>query len=118
MLFITSQDGYLYAFGNWIDIKEESKQNDPVYLLINPNISRTSTKIKYQIDNPGYVSVKIFNTLGNEIRTLVDGYVNAGRHMIHWDLKDNQKRRVGSGIYLCRFHDKNRSIQSKIVVLD
>lgn len=118
MLFITSQDGYLYAFGNWIDIKEESKQNDPVYLLINPNISRTSTEIKYQIDNPGYVSVKIFNTLGNEIRTLVDEYVNAGRHIIHWDLKDNQKRRVGSGIYLCRFHNKSRNIQSKIVVLD
>jgi len=118
MMFVTSQDGFLYAFGAWIDIKEESKQANPANLLIYPNIFRTSTNIKYRIDKPGYVSIKIYNTLGNVIRTLADCYNDAGNYIIKWNRRDNDNRLVAQGVYLCRFRYQDKNIHIKIIILD
>lgn len=43
-----------------------------------PNPFNPSTKIKYQIANEGYVSLKIYDILGNEINTLVNQHTKPG----------------------------------------
>ncbi len=42
----------------------------------------------------------IFNTLGQEIRRLVDGRYGPGHHSVHWDGKDGSGNPVSSGLYL------------------
>jgi flagellar hook assembly protein FlgD len=44
--------------------------------------------------------VKIFNLLGEEVRTLVDEQREAGYHQVHWDGKDQHGNVVASGVYL------------------
>ncbi|MFQ5770882.1 MAG: FlgD immunoglobulin-like domain containing protein [bacterium] len=58
--------------------------------------------MKYQIPEAGRVTLKIYNLLGKEIRTLVDKVQAAGIYEVRWDGKDNTGRTVASGIYLNR----------------
>jgi len=44
--------------------------------------------------------VKIFNMLGQEIRTLVEEQKQAGSHSVVWDGKDDSGRQASSGVYV------------------
>jgi hypothetical protein len=67
-----------------------------------PNPFNPSTTIKYQLPTAGEVKMVIHNLLGQEIRTLVSGPMDAGFHSIVWDGKDEFGRQVASGIYIYR----------------
>ena len=65
-----------------------------------PNPFNPETEIHFQLQAASYVVVRIFNTLGQEIRTLTDKEYEAGFHRIRWDAKDNNGNLVSSGIYI------------------
>jgi flagellar hook assembly protein FlgD len=64
-----------------------------------PNPFNPETEISFRLPEAGHVVVKIFNTLGEEIRTFADAQFEAGDHSLRWDGKDNQGNSVSSGIY-------------------
>jgi flagellar hook assembly protein FlgD len=49
-----------------------------------------------------YVSLKIYNTLGQEVKTLVNQSESAGSYKVIWDGKNNSGHAVPSGIDLYR----------------
>jgi len=59
-----------------------------------PNPFNANTKIKYNLQNPGNVILKIYNISGQEIGTLVNEYQTMGEHEITWNPKG-----LSSGIY-------------------
>ena len=67
-----------------------------------PNPFNPETTIQYQLPAPSKVTIKIFDYLGREIRTLVNEEKEAGYFMVGWDGKDNLGNKVSSGIYICR----------------
>ena len=58
-----------------------------------PNPFNPSTEIRYQLPADSRVSVKIFNLLGEEVATLVNGEQAAGNRSVQWNAS------VPSGIY-------------------
>ncbi len=64
-----------------------------------PNPFNPSTTIGFNIPASSRVSVKIFNLLGQEVVSLVNGELAAGTHAVLWNGKDNAARSVASGIY-------------------
>ncbi|MGH7455507.1 MAG: FlgD immunoglobulin-like domain containing protein, partial [bacterium] len=50
-----------------------------------PNPFNPSTQIAYDLASSRHVSLKIFNTMGQVVRTLVDGEQPAGRYNVTWD---------------------------------
>ncbi|MFQ5605305.1 MAG: S8 family serine peptidase [bacterium] len=67
-----------------------------------PNPFNPETTLKYHLDKASAVSLKIYNLLGQEIRTLVDGVQRSGPHEIRWDGKDARGQAVASGIYVSK----------------
>jgi hypothetical protein len=67
-----------------------------------PNPFNPSTTIQYGIPADGLVSLKIYNTLGQEVVTLVDGFQSAGYHSATWDGRNASGNTVSTGIYLYR----------------
>jgi hypothetical protein len=99
--------------------------NDPyfqkkIYLSQNyPNPFNPSTTISYQLPVNAKVKLKIFNTLGQEVRTLVNSHQSSGKHEAMWNGKDNQGSTVSSGIYIYRIDavsDKGRFTEVKKMV--
>ncbi|MFQ6115605.1 MAG: FlgD immunoglobulin-like domain containing protein, partial [bacterium] len=49
-----------------------------------------------------FVTLEIYNLLGQKIRTLFEGPQNAGSHSVPWDGKNDSGESVASGIYIIR----------------
>jgi len=67
-----------------------------------PNPFNPSTTVRYSMADEGMVSIVIYNSVGQPVRTLVDGRRTAGRYSVVWDGQDNMNREVASGLYLIR----------------
>jgi hypothetical protein len=67
-----------------------------------PNPFNPETEIRFALPEANRVVVRIFNTLDEEIRTLVEAEYEAGYHGVLWDGKDKNGTSVVSGVYLCK----------------
>ena len=65
-----------------------------------PNPFNGSTQITYTLAAATPVELRIYNALGQAVRTLLQQQREAGTHQIHWDGKDDQGRALASGTYL------------------
>lgn len=68
---------------------------------IQPNPFKYQTAIEYNLYKPAKVMIKIYNSLGREIRSLVNQHHTQGIYSINWDGKDNNGIEVPNGIYIC-----------------
>lgn len=66
-----------------------------------PNPFSKSSTIEFNLIKPDFVTLKIMDVLGNTVKTLVEGYVEAGSHSVTYVIDDNSKIQ-GSGIYFYR----------------
>lgn len=82
-----------------------------------PKPFNANTEIRYQIPQGGNATLKVFNTLGQEVRTLVNGSQEAGRHAIAWDGRDNNGWEVSTGMYLCWLQAGEFSKTIKMVLI-
>jgi hypothetical protein len=60
------------------------------------------TLIKYQLPQAGQVVMKVYNSLGHEVRTLVNKAQQAGHYAITWDGRDDRGDILPSGMYFYR----------------
>ena len=76
-----------------------------------PNPFNPTTTINYQLPQDGFVTIKVYDMLGKEIATLVDGSRTAGYHNVNFDAS-----RLTSGIYIYTIN-ANNYVQSKKMIL-
>jgi hypothetical protein len=82
-----------------------------------PNPFNPETEISYNLPHDSYVTLTIFNIVGQEVKTLVDGFQDAGHKSIRWDGKDNDGNKVSSGIYFYRIQAGEYSQTKRMVLL-
>ena len=82
-----------------------------------PNPFNAITEIRYKIPEEDHVTLKIFNTLGQEVWTLVEKHREAGLHEVSWDSRDSAGREVASGVYFCRLEagDFHKTIKMVLI---
>ena len=86
-----------------------------------PNPFNPSTSIQYALGSRQFVTIKIYNILGNEVATLVDEYKPAGMHNAEFRVENLE---LSSGIYFYRLNAADPSsgsgqgfVESKKMVL-
>jgi flagellar hook assembly protein FlgD len=67
------------------------------------NPIKDHTAISYTTTKSSKVSLKIYDNMGRFIRTLVDKNEPAGTKTAYWDGKNNQRKKLPSGVYFIRF---------------
>ena len=113
--------------GNWVSILEFKifGENDTVtevpvyrsktknfgssYTYPNPFIS--STTICFTLQKATLITLKIFNSSGEEMATLIDGIKNAGEHQVKW-----QPVGIPGGIYFSRLQSGEYSETKKLIL--
>ncbi len=82
-----------------------------------PNPFNPSTTIRYSLIEPGNVSIKIYDVLGKEVKTLVNEIKTVGTHSTIWNGDDNFGNNVSSGIYLYRIESGSFFKAKKMILL-
>ncbi len=67
-----------------------------------PNPFNPTTIINFSVPVKSDVSIVVFNVLGQEVKTLLDGEIVAGNHQVIWGGDNNSGKQVASGVYLYR----------------
>ncbi len=67
-----------------------------------PNPFNSTTNVNFSIANSTFVSIKIYNILGKEIKTLLNNYVSSGNHTIKWDGTDERGNLLPGGVYFVK----------------
>ncbi len=80
-----------------------------------PNPFNPRTVISYDLSKASQVALKIFNTLGQEVQTLVDSRQAAGTHSKAWNGRNNLGQLVSSGVYFYRLSTGER-VESRPVL--
>lgn len=80
-----------------------------------PNPFNPSTTIEYEIVKAGFVSLKVYDILGNEIETLVNEYKNEGTYKINFPKLI--KKDIPSGVYLYKLLQNGNTSANKMVLI-
>ncbi len=77
-----------------------------------PNPFNPSTVIRFDVPQTEHVTVKVYDILGQDVATLMNGEASAGHHEIEFNAVD-----LPSGIYLYRVEAGNKSELRKMILL-
>ncbi|MCC7430365.1 T9SS type A sorting domain-containing protein [bacterium] len=82
-----------------------------------PNPFNPNTKIKFGIPARAFVKLTIYNALGQVVKSLVNGNLEAAYHVFEWNGTDAKGRSVASGIYFARLEAGSFVKTQKMVLL-
>lgn len=77
-----------------------------------PNPFNPSTVISFTVERSGVVSLKVYNALGTEVATLVDGYKAAGNHTVSFTAAN-----LPSGVYYYRLTSEGIQSVKKMMLM-
>ncbi len=77
-----------------------------------PNPFNPVTRIEYSIPKEGYVSLSIYNMLGEKVRQLVDEVKSPGTYIVDWDASA-----FSSGVYFYNIKSGNYAESKKLTLL-
>jgi len=82
-----------------------------------PNPFNPQTEISYSLPDDGDVRLVIYDILGQEIVSLVDGYESAGIKTVIWDGKDSSGNDVASGVYIYHLVTESGKLARKMTLI-
>ena len=82
-----------------------------------PNPFNAETIIKYKIPKNLFVSLKIYDILGKEVKTLVNEFKQSGYYYVKWDGKNDGFINLPSGVYFYEIKTKEFHQIKKMVLL-
>jgi hypothetical protein len=77
-----------------------------------PNPFNPMTTITYELPKPVNIILKVYDELGKEVKTLVNGMQNSGKYEVVWDASDD-----ASGIYFYKLSAGNYSDTKRMILI-
>ncbi len=82
-----------------------------------PNPFNPETQISFNMPANGHVSVKVYNSKGQLVRTLMNANLDKGQKNITWNGTDNNNKNVASGVYFYKVETANQSVMNKMLLM-
>ena len=115
----------------YYDVRTDVKSNEESLVPSNfslkqnyPNPFNPSTTLPFSLKvqgstfkGPIHTTLKIYNILGQLVRTLVDEEKLPGRYEVVWDGKDDRGKEVTSGVYFYRLESSGSTETRKMILL-
>jgi hypothetical protein len=99
------------------DVEDETIPTEYSISQNYPNPFNPSTTIKYAIPQQSFVTIKVYDIVGREVKTLVNTERSPGIYSVQWDGNNNFGSKVTSGIYLYRVVAGNFTQVKKMILL-
>lgn len=120
---IGTKNGYDYEKTWWVEISGGSYSDDiltadkHILLPNSPNPFNPETKIAFYLNTAEKAELKIYNTKGELIKTLVNSELSAGYHNYIWNGTNLINQNVASGIYYYRLKAGDQTETRKAILL-
>lgn len=101
--------GGQHEFSDEIEVSNAFVTTDYQLQQNYPNPFNPSTMVTFSLPEDNFVSVKVFNSLGQEVAELFNGMKNAGTHSVSFDGSD-----LGSGIYYAVLRSSDSKVNRTI----
>jgi hypothetical protein len=114
LLATTSHGIYRYSLLP-TSVQRRHDLNPPEYVSIQqnyPNPFNSSTSFIFSLPRKMNISLKVFNSLGKDISTLISDTFNAGTYQLHWDAST-----LASGIYFYQLRSEEASVTKRLILL-
>ena len=83
-----------------------------------PNPFNPSTTITFSLEKPQLVTLNVFNTAGQKVKTLVNGHIESGQHHVTWDAKQDDGSETASGVYFYKLQTPEYTNTKKMILLE
>ncbi|MBW6516003.1 MAG: chitobiase/beta-hexosaminidase C-terminal domain-containing protein [Candidatus Cloacimonetes bacterium] len=104
-----------------IDTSSVDDDLSPIFVteLLNayPNPFNPSSTFSFTLKEHSQVTLEIYNIAGKKVITLINDSLDKGKHTIHWQGEDEQRKKISSGIYFYRLKTADYQAIKKIVLL-
>lgn len=77
-----------------------------------PNPFNPTTQISYNLPKEGFVTLRVYNMLGQEVATLVNGNINSGEHTVTFNAAN-----LSSGTYVYQLNANGVMLSQKMILL-
>jgi hypothetical protein len=101
--------------GRVTDVHESDTTTLPVVFSLSqnsPNPFNATTTIPYDLKSAGDVTLEVYNLMGQKAATLIDGYMDAGKHTVNWDASS-----YASGIYFYKLSVNDQIFTKRMTLL-
>ena len=82
-----------------------------------PNPFNPATDIAFELAEPGFTTLRIYDVSGRLVSTLASGRLAAGHHTERWDGRDDRGRSMASGVYYARLVAGTRTQTGKLTLI-
>ncbi|OGU82870.1 MAG: hypothetical protein A2254_02045 [Ignavibacteria bacterium RIFOXYA2_FULL_35_9] len=81
-----------------------------------PNPFNPNTVIRFELPQNQKVSIKVYNTLGQQVRDLLAGELQKGTNGVLWDGKSDDGFSLPSGVYIYKIESEEKMLSSKMIL--
>jgi len=82
-----------------------------------PNPFNPATSISFDLTEPSFVNLTIYNSIGQKVKTVISEYISVGNHTVKWLGNDKDNKPVASGVYFYRLETEHNQAVKKMVLL-
>lgn len=100
-----------------VEVSSDSSDDNSITIESYPNPFNPTTTIRYRLESDEFVTLKVYNMLGQEVNTLVSDFQTKGVWESLWDGRDNAGTPVASGTYLYQLTAGDITYSGKMVFL-
>ena len=99
-ILVVGEPNYYTQYTYELRLEQDFQINNFIIEENYPNPFNSNTKINFNIPVNNFTRISVLDLNGKESRILVNKYLVKGQNSISWDGKDNNGKKVSSGIYI------------------